>query len=65
MLSNIGNRMVAQAKLLVNSVKIALIKIAMRMIKFWGAATMKPRKFAMVLDRSDTCKQQKNDWNTG
>ncbi len=53
-LSKMGNRMLAQARLLVNSVNTALIIITTRMIAVWGAPTIKWRKAAIVLDRSDT-----------
>ena len=52
-LSKMGKRILAQARLLVNSVNIALIIITTRIMTVWGAPTTKRRKTAMVLDRSD------------
>ncbi len=48
-----GNRMVAQARLLVNSVNIALITITTRMMTVWGAPRIKWKKAAIVVDRFD------------
>jgi hypothetical protein len=48
-----GKRILAQARLLVNSVNIALIIITTRMMTVCGAPTIKRRKTAMVLERSD------------
>jgi hypothetical protein len=52
-LSKIGNRILAQARLLVNSVNTALIIITTRMMTVCGAPTIKRRKTAIVLERSD------------
>lgn len=49
-LSKIGKWMIAQAKLLVNSVNIALITITTKMTAIWGASTIKWRKVATVSD---------------
>jgi hypothetical protein len=53
MLSKIGNRILAQARLLVNSVNTALIMITTRIMAAWGAPTIKWKKAAIVLDRFD------------
>jgi hypothetical protein len=52
-LLSIGNRILAQARLLVNSVKNALVMITNRMTISFGAPIIKRRNVAIVLDRSD------------
>lgn len=52
-LFNIGNRILAQARLLVNSVKNALVMITKRMTTSLGAPIIKRRNVAIVLDKSD------------
>jgi hypothetical protein len=52
-LSKMGKRILAQARLLVNSVNTALIIITTRMMTVCGAPTIKRRKTAMVLDKYD------------
>lgn len=52
-LLSIGNSILAQARLLVNSVKNALVMITKRMTISFGAPIIKRRKVAMVLDKSD------------
>jgi len=53
MLSSIGNRIVAHARLLVNSVNIALNRITIKMIVISDCPMINLRKVAIVEDKSD------------
>jgi hypothetical protein len=52
-LFKIGNRILAHARLLVNSVNIALVIITKRITIIFGAPIIKRRNVAIVLDKSD------------
>jgi hypothetical protein len=52
-LFKIGNRILAHARLLVTSVKIALVIITKRITIIFGAPIIKRRNVAIVLDKSD------------
>ncbi len=55
-LFKIGNRILAQARLLVNSVKIALVIITKRITINFGAPIINRRNVAIVLDKSEAYK---------